>query len=471
MNKTKIVATIGPSTSSKKKIKGLIGAGMDVARINLKHSNYDEVREVVKTINDLNEELGTYVAIMFDTQGPEIRTHNFEGGHAVFKRDTKIKIYMEEILGDNTKFSVNYPSLLEDVNYDTIIKIDDGHISMQVLDKGKNYLLCNVLNDGEVNNHRGINVPGVKLNIPFLSERDYKDIEFANELNIDFLALSFVRSYEDILEINDILIKLENDHIGIIAKVECESAIDDLDEIIKVSDGVMVARGDLGVELPLERIPGFQKTIITKCHINGKISIVATEMMNSMMNSAVPTRAEVSDVANAVLDSADAVMLSGETTIGSYPIETVETMNRIVEAAEKDVDYLSFMDRAVRTGANDITGMVAYNVASSSIRLDCSAILAPTISGYTARKISRYRPKCPIIAPTPNISTAKSLQLYYGVIPAMIDELKSFDKLIEQSKKIVSDIIEIKHGDKIIITGGYPFKEVKNTNFMKIEEL
>ena len=471
MNKTKIIATIGPATIEKEMIKKLIEAGMDVARINLNHASYDFCTKVVTNINELNEELNTNIAVMFDTKGPEIRTGKFTGGKAELKKGSKIRVYTENILGDYTKFSVDYENFIEEVNYDSIIKLNAGHVSIQVIDKGQDYLLCEVLEDGIIEDHKSVSVPGIKFNMPFLSKDDRNDILLANTLNIDFIALSFVHTHEDILEVNDILIDMGNDHIGIIAKIENESAYEDIDEIIKLSEGVMVARGDLGVEVPMERVPGIQKSIISKCHMAGKVSIVATEMMTSMANSCVPTRAEVSDVANAVLDGTDAVLLSNETTVGSFPIETVETVARILETSEMDIDYLGFMDRAIRTESKDITGMLAYDVAETANHLKCKAIFTPTMSGYTARKISRFRPSCPIIAASPSTSAVKSLMLHFGVYPVLIGEIKSFDKIMEISRKISNEIVGIEPGDKLVVTGGYPLKEVKHTNFMKIEEI
>lgn len=471
MNKTKIIATIGPASSNKDVLRRLIKAGMNVARINLDHADYDFCTDVVTKINELNEELNTCVATMFDTRGHEIKVGNFQGGCAFLEENTKIRVYMKEILGDSTKFSINYPNLLEEINYDAIIKINDGHVSLQVLDKGVDYLLCQVINGGLVENNKGVNIPGFDYHTPFISEEDRNDILLANTLGVDFLALSFTNGHEDVLEVNDLLIDMGNDHVGIIAKIETEKGFDDIDEIIKVSDGVMIARGDLGVEVPMERVPGIQKAIINKCHLAGKVSIVATEMMTSMEADLLPTRAEVSDVANAVLDGTDAVMLAGETTIGKYPVEVVEMMHKIIKTAENDIDYLSFMDRAIRTESKDITGMLAHSVAYNSHLLSCKAIFAPTMSGYTARKISRFRPNCPIIAACPVREVTRSLTLNFGVHPVLIDELKNFDKIIEVSKKMVQDMIEIDTNDKIIITGGYPFKEVKHTNFMKIEEM
>ena len=471
MNKTKIIATIGPATADKEIIKELILNGMDVARLNLSHADYKFCTDIITKINELNEELGTHVAIMMDTVGPCVRIGRFTGGSAYFKKGDKIRIYMEEVLGDCTKFSVNYPGLINDVKYNTIIKLDDGRIELEVIDKGEDYILCEIKVEGFIEDGKGLNAPGTCLKMPFLSKKDKEDIIFASKMGIDFLALSFISHRDDILEVNDLLIDLGNDHTNIIAKIENEAAIEDIDDIIKVSDGVMVARGDLGVEIPMERVPGIQKAIISKCHNMGKISIVATEMLASMESANRPTRAEVSDVANAVLDGTDAVMLSDETTIGKHPTEALNIMERIIASAEVDYNYLEILDKAMRTEKQDITGCIAYSVAECASRLKCKAIVVPTVSGYTARKMSRFRPTCPIIAVSPNINTVKSLALHYGVYPLLIDELNSFDKIINKSKEVALSLLDVEKGNKIIITGGYPFKEVKHTNFMKIEEL
>lgn len=471
MNKTKIVATIGPASSSRETIKSMIKAGMNVVRLNLSHADYDFCTKIVGMVEELNEELGTSVATMFDTRGGRLHVDNFINGEAILEEDTKIRVYVHETLGDSTKFSITDSELLKEINYDAVIKIDDGHIELQVVDKGQDYLLCKVINGGLIRNSANVNIPSYKTSAPFLSAKDKDDILLANTLGVDFLALSFVNDHEDVLEVNDLLINIGNDHMGIIAKIETEKAYDDIDEIIKVSDGVTIARGDLGIELPMERIPGIQKSIITKCHLQGKISLVSTEMMASMEDDLIPTRAEVSDVANAVLDGCDAVMLTGETTIGKYPVQVVTMMEKILETAERDIDYLGFMDRAVRTESKDTTGMIAHSVSYNASVLNCKAIFAPTISGYTARKISRFRPMCPIIAASPDKLATRSLALNFGVYPVNISELKSFDKIIETSKKLSKDLVDINPGDRIIITGGYPFKEVKHTNFMKIEEL
>ena len=426
---------------------------------------------VIQTIHQLNKDLNRFVSIMVDTEGPGIRVGKFAQKEAFLKKGDKIRVYMKDILGDQTKFSVNYPNLVHEVKIGTILKLEDGRIELEVVDKGMDYLLCLVNVEGTIHDQRNVNVMDVELHQPFLSKKDKEDILFAHQKNVDFIALSFVRNAEDVLDVNDMLIELGDNHIGILAKVECESAIEEIDEIMKACDGIVVARGDLGVEIPMEKVPAIQKMIIHKCHMNGKVSVVATELMTSMENALRPTRAEVSDIANAVLDGTDAVMLTGETTIGMYPIETVQVMEKIIASAEMDMNYYELLDRAMRTEKQDITGTIAYSVTESANRLKCKAIIAPTNSGYTARKMSRFRPTCPIIAVSPNISTVKNLTIYFGVHPVLIDELDSLDGIMNQAKSITSSLIQTQAGDKIIITGGYPFKDVKHTNFMKIEEL
>ncbi len=471
MKKTKIITTIGPASKEEEILKGLIMSGMNVARINLTHASHDFCKDVITKIRNLNETLHTHVSIMLDTKGPDVTVGKFESGSAYLNNGDKIRIYMNSILGDSTKFSVSYPRLIHDVKVNDTIKINDGLIELTILDKGIDYLLCEVVTGGFIEDNKGMNVIGIRLNLPFLSEEDKEDIAFAHEMDVDFLALTHVSSAEDVLEVNDVLINLGNDHIAIIPKIENERAVDAIDEIIDISDGVMIARGDLGVDLPFERVPGIQRTIINKCHRTGKVSIVATEMMASMENAARPTRAEVSDVASAVTDGVDAVMLSGETTIGKYPIQTVDIMSKIIETAEEDVNYYELLDKAMRTEKQDTTGSIAYSVVECAGRLKVNAIVTPTMSGYTARKISRFHPSCPILAISPDEKTVRNLTIYYGIYPETIKPIKTFDEMMERAKTSAKAITNAQLGERIIITGGYPFKEVKHTNFMKIEDL
>lgn len=471
MNKTKVIVTIGPASQDKETLRNLILAGMDVARLNLSYASYAFCMDIVQKINELNKELKSSVAIMVDINGPDIRIGKIAGDSAYLKTGYRIRIYMDDIIGDDTKFSIHYKGFIDDIKCNTEIFMNDGQIVLKVVDKELNYILCEVQSGGEIHTGDGLNVPNIKLNIPFLSTKDRDDILFAHKIKADFLALSFVTSADDVLEVNDLLIEMGDDHLGIIAKIEKESAVNEIDEIIRVSDGILVARGDLAAEVPMERIPGIQKAIINKCHLLGKVSIVATEFLASMEYVNKPSRAEVSDVANAVIDSVDAIMLSGETTIGKFPVETVIMMGKIIASAEEDINYFELLDRSMRSEKQDTTGSLVYSVTECANRLKCKSIIAPTMSGYTARKMSRFRPSCPILALSPDMGTVKSLTLHFAVQPILIEELTSFDRLIQVSKRIANERLDVKLGDKIIITGGYPFKEVKHTNFMKIEEL
>lgn len=471
MNKTKIIATVGPSSESVEVLEKLILEGMDIVRINMTHADYDFCRDVKAKIDDLNKKLKTNVTLLIDTKGPELRVGKFIDGKATLTKDSHVLIYAEDIMGDNTKFNVNCLNVVTDLKFGDIISLYEGRINLQVVDKEEDYIVCKVLNDGVIEDNKSVSVKGVKLNMPFLSDEDKRDIKFAHEIGVDFLALSFVSSDEDILEVDDLLIELGNDHMSVIAKVETENAVNNLDAIIEVSDGVMVARGDLGVEIPMERIPGVQKNIINKCHMAGKYSIVATELLSSMENSVIPTRAEVSDIANAVMDGADSVMLSGETTTGKYPIETVQVLERIIKEAESEINYIEVTNNTMRNETTDVTSLISYSVAECASRLRCKAVITPTNSGDTAKKMSKFRPSCPIIAVSPNIDTVKNLTIYFGVHPVLIDELNSFDKISEIAKKVAVSELNLEEQDKIVITGGYPFKDIKHTNFMKIDEI
>lgn len=471
MKKTKIMATIGPASKDEIILEEMIENGMNIARLNMKYSNIDFCSEIVSKIRNIDKKLKTNTAILLDLKGPDINVGKFIGGKAYLKDNDKIRIYMNPVMGDSTKFSVSYSNLIKDVKTNTIMKIDNGLIHLKVLEKGEDYLLCEVVKGGFIEDDKSIIVLDTKLNIPFITDQDKEAIRFASRENIDYLALSFVSSSEDILSLNDLLIEYNNDHSLIISKIEKEKALDELDEIIKVSDGIMVSRSDLGVEVPLERIPGIQKSIINKCHIQAKISIVATEMLSTLEQEVRPYGSEVSDIANAIIDGVDSIMLTGETTKGKYPVSTISMMNKIIETSEGDINHYELLDKALRTEKQDITGGVAYSVVECASRLKCVAIVTPTISGYTAKKISRFRPSSPIIALTPDVLTARILNLYYGIYPVLVDEIKSFDMMLKLSKNSVSKYINVLSGDKIIITGGYPFKEVKHTNFMKIEEL
>ena len=470
LNKTKVIATIGPSTMEKNQIQKLIEHGTDVLCLNMSHSSHSFCRDIIEKVNEVNNELGLNIAIMFDLVGPEMRTGKFISGQGYFRKGEQIRIHKEEVLGDSTKFSIEHPDLIKNVERGTILKIQNGTMLFEVTDIDEVSLYCTTLTDGELVDSQTVLVENVKFDLPLITKKDKEDIKLAHEMDIDFLAISYVTSSENIKLVHDELRKLGNEHISLIAKIENEEGVNNIDEIISASDGVMIAREDLGVEVPFERIPGIQKKIVSKCHTAGIVSIVSTELLSSMERSIKPTRAEVSDVANAVLDGADAVMLSGETTIGKFPIETLSMMEKIITSTEKDIEYMEFSNRVIDKEL-DITDMISYNVVDSASKLKCCAVITPTKSGETAKKISRYRPLCPIIAFSSSKSTVKSLQLNFGVNPVFNDHIETFDELIRLSRETTIKLMSTKYGDKIIITGGYPFSEMKGTNFLKIEEL
>ena len=470
MNKTNIIVTVGSSSNTKEVLKELIVGGASVIRINLNYCDHDFCKDVINKIHDVDSELGTVTSIMFDTVGPDIKTGKFVDGKAIFEEGLKIRVYNNYIVGDNTKLYIDYYDLIDGMRCNSLIKLNNGKVILEVIDKGSDYLLCEVLVGGEVSDLSSVHLDG-EVKLPFLSDRDKDDIVFAHEMGVDFLGLSLVSSAEDVLDVNDLLIELGNDHMSIISKVENEAAVNEIDDIIRVSDGIMVTRGDLGVDIPIERIPSIQKMVINKCHFSNKISIVATEVMGSMSESLVPTRAEVSDVANAVLDGVDAIVLSLETMNGQHPTQVVSMMRKIIITTENDIDYVNLLEKALRSENSDITGGLAYSVAELAVRLDCKAIVAPTITGYTARKMSRFRPKCSIIALSPDINTVKSLKLHFGVFPILIKELKSLDDIVLKSRECACKYVDLLDGDKIIITGGYPFSNTKHTNFIKVEEI
>lgn len=470
MNKTKIIATVGPASQDKDTLRQFFINGVDIIRLNMAFCSYDFCKKIISIIDELNYEMKKNISIMLDIEGPHVRTFNFQGGSAYFKLGETVRVSKTPVIGDCTTFSVNYFGFIDDVKCHDVIKLNNGAVQLEITDKDSNYLTCTVVKEGIVYDKSIVNVPDSKLNIPFLNENDKKNIVFAHEMNVDFLALSGVTSSEDVLLVNDMLIELGNDHLGIIAKIENEKGVEFIDEIIKVSDGIIVSRGDLGAEVPLERVPGIQKSIVSKCHNVGKVSIVAAQILSSMENSSSPTRAEVSDVANAVIDGVDAIILSGETTIGKFPVDTLKTIERIIHASEHDINYIDLLDKAIRSESIDTTGCIAISVVETANRLKCKTIVTPTISGQTAKKISRFRPSCPILALSPDINTIKNLNIYFGIYPVFIQELKTFDKMMNESKGVALSLFDIDIDDRIIITGGYPFKTTKYTNFMKIED-
>lgn len=470
MEKTKLIATLCTSENAENEVGKFIEYGIDVIRINMSYTSQEECKVLMNIIDKMNKKYDTHVATMLDLEGPCIRTGEFIGGKAILNTGDKIRIYMNNIKGNMTGFSVNYPELIDDLKYKTIIKLSKGNVELEVIEKSLDYALCTVLKGGVVTNHSKMYIPEVKLNKKFISPKDYNDILFASENNADFITASYISSSEDVLEINDILIELKNEHIGLIAKIENKRAYDDLDNIVKAADGIILDRGDIGIELPIEMIPNIQKKVIDKCYAEGKLSIITAEFESFMTRKTVPNRAEVSDLATLVSEAVDGIMLTSETTIGSNPIETVKTVRTIVEASEDNIDYSYFFRRSLNEEKDGIAATISSSVVLGANELECKAILVATSEGKTARKISKLKPPCPIIAAAETEEVVKSLQLCFGVLP-IIARGDNLEEITENAKEKIKSILNLQKGDKIIVTGGFPFKKIKYTNFMEIIEM
>lgn len=467
MKKTKIIASIGPASNEVKVFREMVKSGVNVARINFSHATIEERQKAVDTIVKVREELNENIAILYDTKGPEFRNGMLEEGSINLEEGKTIKIVKEEVLGNEERFSVNYPEVLDDLKEKDIILLENGLMKIEVIEKTNDYVNCRILSGGVLGNRKSLNVPNVKLNIPFISDVDYEDIVYACQNKADFIALSFVSSKEDVEKVKEILKEQNREDIKLISKIESMTGIDNIDEIIDISDGIMVARGDLGVEVKMTKLPIYQKLIIEKCREKGKICVVATEMLESMKKNLRPTRAEVSDVANAVLDGTDAVMLSGETTSGKYPVETVKYMADICAEAEKYYDN-SFKNKTKK----GITETIAASVVESSKVFDIKVVVASSVSGYSARGISNLKPDCYILATCTSEEVARSLALNYGIITTVVPFMHTTDEIIKIAREEAIKIFDLKEKDKILITGGFSKNTEKRiTNFMKIEEI
>ncbi|WP_066327996.1 pyruvate kinase [Anoxybacteroides amylolyticum] len=470
MRKTKIVCTIGPASESVEKLVELIEAGMNVARLNFSHGDYAEHGQRIQNIRQAAKQTGKNVAILLDTKGPEIRTHNMENGAIELKEGAQVIVTVNEVLGTPEKFSVTYEGLIDDVKAGDKILLDDGLIGLEVLsvDQQAREIVTKVLNSGVLKNKKGVNVPGVRVNLPGITEKDRQDILFGIRQGVDFIAASFVRRASDVLEIRELLEANDALDIKIIPKIENQEGVDHIDEILEVADGLMVARGDLGVEIPAEEVPLVQKELIKKCNALGKPVITATQMLDSMQRNPRPTRAEASDVANAIFDGTDAIMLSGETAAGLYPVEAVKTMHRIALRTEQALQYRDLLAQRTKQSGTTITDAIGQSVAHTALNLDVAAIVTPTVSGQTARMISKYRPKAPIVAVTSSDAVSRKLALVWGVYPQVAPQVNSTDEMLDIAVEaaVKSDIV--KHGDLVVITAGVPVGETGSTNLMKV---
>ena len=468
MKKTKIISSIGPASNKYEVFKKLVANGMNVARVNFSHATMEERQIVEDLVAKINKEENANVGLLYDTKGPEFRSGAMEGDEIELVAGETIRIVKDDVLGNKERFSVNHPQALDDLKVGDTVLLVNGLIKTEVVSVEADGVTVKMINGGVLGNHKSMAAPGVALDIPFISEVDKEDITYACKHNGDYLALSFVSSRDDVLETRAILKENNREDMKIISKIESVTGIENLDEIIEVSDGIMVARGDLGVEVPMEMLPIYQRMIINKCREAGKVCVVATEMLVSMKKSIRPTRAEVSDVANAVFNGTDAVMLSDETTIGHYPAETVKTMSTICENAEKYYDY----DRKFNVTWNEnTTASIAKSVITASKDLEAEVIVAATMSGRTARMISNLKPICPILATVPSEKVARSLALNYGVYSAIVDEYKNTDEIVSDGVEQAKKFAELEKGDKIVITGGFHNVGENSKNFIKIEEI
>ncbi|MEC1720461.1 pyruvate kinase [Schinkia azotoformans] len=468
MRKTKIVCTIGPASESVETLMDLMEAGMNVARLNFSHGNYEEHGERIRSIREAASTLGKTVAILLDTKGPEIRTHNMENGEIHLQAGNEIVISMTEVTGTAEKFSITYPGLIHDVDKGSKILLDDGLIELEVLDKQNDEIRTKIINSGVLKNKKGVNVPNVVINLPAMTEKDAQDILFGIEQKVDFIAASFVRKAQDVLAIRELLEKNNGASIRIIPKIENQQGVDNIDEILEVSDGLMVARGDLGVEIPAEEVPLVQKMLIKKCNTAGKPVITATQMLDSMQRNPRPTRAEASDVANAIFDGTDAIMLSGETAAGSYPKEAVQTMDRIASKAETALSYQELLTVRRKESEVTITDAISQSVAHTALNLNVTAIITPTESGSTAQSISKYRPKAPIIAVTPNDAISRKLALVWGVFTKVGKPAETTDEMLDTAVQEALETGLVSHGDLVVLTAGVPVGTPGTTNLMKV---
>ena len=468
MRKTKIICTIGPATEGEKMIRSLMGNGMNVARLNFSHGDYESHARNIETIKKLREELNLPVGIMLDTKGPEIRLGLFAEGHAEVENGDSFTLTTDDVQGTSERASISYKGLPDDIKARDRIMIDDGLIELRVESVEGGDISCRVVNGGTVSNSKSVNVPGVRLSMPYVSDRDREDLLFGIKHNVDFIAASFARSAMDVLEIRSVLERNGGKHIQIIAKIENQDGVNNIDEIIKASDGIMVARGDMGVEIAFEELPHIQKELIKKCYRAGKKVITATQMLESMINNPRPTRAEATDVANAIYDGTSAIMLSGETAIGKYPIESLKTMSRIAETAEDDIDYLEKFNQLKPDIINNVTNAISHATCMTAHDLGAAAIVTVTKSGYTARMISSFRPACPIISCALDIGICYKLALSWGVLPIMSEVKGSTDDLFEHAVEQALKTGLVRHGDLVTVTAGVPLGISGTTNILKV---
>lgn len=470
MRKTKIVCTIGPASETEEIMTGLCKAGMNVARLNFSHSTHEEHQRRIDLIKKVRSELKVPIAIMLDTKGPEYRIKTFKNQKIMLKDGDRFVFTSDDIIGDETRVAVSYPNLPNELSVGDTILLNNGLLTFEVVNISGTNIECSVIIGGELSDRKSMSFPGKVMKQEYLSEQDKKDIAFGVQNDVDYIACSFVSKKQDLIDVHNYLKELNADDIELIAKIENQSGFDNIEEICEACDGIMIARGDMGVEIPFKMLPAIQKKLITKCRLLGKRVITATEMLESMISNPRPTRAEISDIANAVYDGTSAIMLSGETAAGKYPIESVKTMAEIAETTESNIHYNKRFHNAefkIRSSVDAIS----HSTCGMAIDLDAKAIVACSLSGMTARMVSRFRPTVPILGLTTDERSWRRLALSWGVIPAMCERFSSTDVLFYTAKKIAETDLGLNKGDKIIITGGDTSGTSGNTSLIKIEHI
>lgn len=470
MRKTKIVCTIGPACSNEKTMTELCLAGMNVARLNFSHGTHEGHLEMIDLIKSVREKLNLPIAIMLDTKGPEYRIKDFKDGRVTLEDKSTFTFTTRDVLGDDTIVSVSYGGLIQDLSVGDKITVNNGLVIFEVKELTDTDAICKVLVGGELSNHKSMSFPNKVLNQTYLSEQDKRDLLFGIENDVDFVACSFVSRRQDLIDIKEFLKQNGGERIDIIAKIENRSGVDNIEEICKECDGIMVARGDLGVEIPFEEVPSVQKYLITKCRMLGKRVITATEMLESMIHNPRPTRAEISDVANAVYDGTSAIMLSGETAMGKYPALTVKTMSKIAEKTESCIDYSKNFSTSGFAIKNSVDA-ISHSTACMAIDIKAKGIVVCSISGSTARMVSRFRAPIDIIGMTTNEKTWRKLALSWGVTPVMTETVNSIDVLFYMATRAAKEVFKLKKGDQLVITGGIINGESGNTNLIKLETI
>lgn len=469
LKKTKIVCTLGPASKDEKIMSDMLKAGMNVARLNFSHGTHEEHRKTIESFRKVRDSLDIPAAVLLDTKGPEIRLKDFEKGEEILKVGDHFVLTSESCLGNEKRVSTTYEELPSQVEKGTIILIDDGRVKLKVAETNKKDVVCEVLTGGKVSNRKGVNIPNKSLNLEYISEADKQDILFGIQMDVDYVAASFVRNGNDVKALRALLNENGGTEIKIISKIENMEGIDNFKEILDLSDGIMIARGDMGVEVDFEKLPGLQKKFIKECCKAGKTVITATQMLESMTNSAAPTRAEITDVANAVFDGTSAVMLSGESAAGKYPVETVKVMSKIVSQAENDAEEVKqYKFLEVDADEKDISNAVGHAACTTARDIKASAIIAVTTSGYTAEKMAKYKPATPIIAATPNKKTYHQQALTRGVYPVLTKFSDNLTCLMDEAVLGAERMNFVKKGDCIVLSAGMPLQVAGTTNLIRV---